>query len=307
MDTAAIRPVRYGFSLVELAIVLVILGLLVGGVLTGKALIRAAEIRSQIVQIDEYRLAANTFKEKYFYWPGDIPDPVATQLGLVARYVDGFATGQGSNGDGVIGNNGVSCASNGETILFWVDLSTKGLIRGKLSKTSPVAGNIQNFTVTGDAIAAYTPPARIGNSHYITLWSGGVYPSNPASGASYNAGDNKHYFTLAQQTQLAGSNFNPCSIRVPGMQVSTAYSIDAKVDDGMPMLGAVIAAYIHNRGKAYWAGDFGPWGGQNRPHTTAVSGSATTCYDNNNTAGQPQRYSLSYGDGMNCALTLKAF
>lgn len=40
-------PAKRGFSLVELSIVLVIVGLLAGGVLTGQTLIRAAELRAE--------------------------------------------------------------------------------------------------------------------------------------------------------------------------------------------------------------------------------------------------------------------
>ena len=62
-------PPRYhtqrGFSLVELSIVLVILGLLVGGVLGGQALIRAAEIRGVLADKDKYLAAVYTFKNKY--------------------------------------------------------------------------------------------------------------------------------------------------------------------------------------------------------------------------------------------------
>ncbi len=73
------------FTLIELAIVLVIIGLIVGGVLVGQNLINAAAIRAQITQIEKYNTAANTFRGKYGYLPGDIPDPYTTQFGLVAR------------------------------------------------------------------------------------------------------------------------------------------------------------------------------------------------------------------------------
>ena len=71
-----------GFSLVELSIVLVILGLLVGGVLGGQALIRAAEIRGVLADKDKYIAAVYTFKNKYHALPGDIPN-AATLWGLV--------------------------------------------------------------------------------------------------------------------------------------------------------------------------------------------------------------------------------
>lgn len=61
-----------GFSLVELSIVLVILGLLTGGILAGQSLIRAAELRSYITDVQRYPAAVNAFKDKYFAYPGDM-------------------------------------------------------------------------------------------------------------------------------------------------------------------------------------------------------------------------------------------
>lgn len=76
---------RSGFTLVELSIVLVIIGLVAGGVLVGRDLIAAATIRSTISQIEKYKTAVNTFRGKYGYLPGDIPADQAAQTGLAAR------------------------------------------------------------------------------------------------------------------------------------------------------------------------------------------------------------------------------
>src|ERR1700757_2208888 len=67
-------PMQRGFTLVELSIVLVIIGLLVGGVLTGQSLIRAAELRSVTEQFQRYQAATMTFRDKYFAIPGDMPN-----------------------------------------------------------------------------------------------------------------------------------------------------------------------------------------------------------------------------------------
>ena len=58
-----------GFTLVELSIVLVILGLLVGGVLTGQSLIHAAELRAVTTEHDKFVTAINTFRDKYMALP----------------------------------------------------------------------------------------------------------------------------------------------------------------------------------------------------------------------------------------------
>ena len=74
-----------GFSLVELAIVLVILGLLIGGVLSGQSLIRASELRSVTQQYQSIIAATVSFRDKYFAIPGDMNN--ASQFwGLQASY-----------------------------------------------------------------------------------------------------------------------------------------------------------------------------------------------------------------------------
>src|SRR5271156_1365895 len=89
---------RRGFTLIELSIVLVIIGLIVGGVLVGRDLIASAQVRSQITQIEKYNTATNTFRAKYGYLPGDIPDPLAFNSGFQHR---GSYAGEG-DGNGVI-------------------------------------------------------------------------------------------------------------------------------------------------------------------------------------------------------------
>ena len=58
-------PKKYGFTLIELSIVIVIIGLIVGGVLVGRDLIRASQLRGLISEVEEFKTAANTFRLKY--------------------------------------------------------------------------------------------------------------------------------------------------------------------------------------------------------------------------------------------------
>lgn len=73
---------KSAFTLIELSIVLVIIGLIIGGILTGQDLINAATIRAQVSQISEFTTAVNTFKVKYNYLPGDMPPSEASALGF---------------------------------------------------------------------------------------------------------------------------------------------------------------------------------------------------------------------------------
>ena len=90
----------HAFTLVELSIVLVIIGLIIGGVLTGQSLMRAAETRRIIADSQAYISAAQTFKDQYFYWPGDIKN--ASDFWFDATTCPTGSVTAGCNGDGRI-------------------------------------------------------------------------------------------------------------------------------------------------------------------------------------------------------------
>jgi len=73
---------QQGFTLIELSIVLVIIGLIVGGILVGQDLIKGAEIRATVAQVEKYNSAVNTFRTKFNAMPGDIPQAAAATFGL---------------------------------------------------------------------------------------------------------------------------------------------------------------------------------------------------------------------------------
>ncbi len=141
---------------------LVIIGLIVGGVLVGQDLIRAAEVRAPITQIEKYNTAVNTFRGKYGYLPGDIKDPDASSFGFMAR---GLFAGEG-DGNGVIESNHLNIASandgfhwgNGETVVFWEDLGTARLIDGTFNTATVNSEPAAN--VTGTALSLWLPQAK---------------------------------------------------------------------------------------------------------------------------------------------------
>src|SRR5574340_1236183 len=120
-----------GFTLIGIAIVLVIIGLLLGGILKGQELITQARIRNVANDFQSVIAAINLYQDRYRALPGD-------DRGAVARWTN---TGDGS-GDGILdGTYNTACnnASVTEDCLFWHHLRLAGLIGGaNTDRTQPV-------------------------------------------------------------------------------------------------------------------------------------------------------------------------
>lgn len=113
------RTSQQGFTLIEIAIVLVIIGLLLGGILKGQELITSARVRSLIQQQDGIKAAFFGFQDRYRGLPGDYAAAIQNIQGATQR----------GDGDGVI-SAGANGAGVTETFLVWEHLSRSGFING---------------------------------------------------------------------------------------------------------------------------------------------------------------------------------
>ncbi len=229
---------RRGFSLVELSIVLVILGLLVGGILAGRSLIRASELRAVTTEFDRYRTATLAFKDKYFALPGDMPN--ATSFWGKDSSMCNWATGNvgapgtcNGNGDGMI-----SVTSSLERHRFWQHMSFSALIEGDYTGLGSDSPSGWEVTPGINApISKFNPSAG---------WSASANPTPHASQFNVDYG-NAFFF---------GAKVSNSYLRAPVATPENAWNIDTKIDDGNPGSGRFLANANNSCTNAATVNDF---------------------------------------------------
>lgn len=202
-----------GFTLVELSIVIVIIGLIVAGIIGGQTLVRQAKIRALISDYNKYTAAINAFNLEYDGIPGDLSNANA------------FGIGTDGNGDKIINSQYT------ESWYSWQHLSNSGLIPG--SYTGADAGTIDY------QIGTNVPGSSFGNGVAVHLSHIGVglncllVSSFPLFGVI----DDINVITFAKpRTSSDGCPSDPF------LKVAEAHGIDNKLDDGHPDSGILYSA-----------------------------------------------------------------
>ena len=160
-----------GFTLIEVAAVLMIVGLLIAGVVKGQELINGARVRGIIQQQDGIKAAYFGFLDRYRAPPGDYAMASTNISGITAT-----AVCNNGNGDG----NGQIVVANNENILAWEHLARAGFITGTYvcanvfsvaSSPTNVYGQYLNLVYDANYVGA------AGNSRH-NLKTGGQIPSD---------------------------------------------------------------------------------------------------------------------------------
>ncbi|MCE2926945.1 MAG: prepilin-type N-terminal cleavage/methylation domain-containing protein [Rickettsiales bacterium] len=220
----------HGFTLIELSIILVIIGLLIAGILVGRDLIEAAKVRKAISQAESFTSVLNVFRVKYNALPGDISSDNAYDLGFEPR------SGERGSGD----NNGLieNCSDTGfsptvdymgcETLLIWRDLSDAKLIANSFS----MGADTTIVNLGTDQVRNYFPEVNAFENTFVMIQGKAEEVGFP--GLEDIGNKNMIVFT-GLSGSFADGRVNTHTTITP----LQAHAIDRKTDDGLPLSGKI--------------------------------------------------------------------
>jgi prepilin-type N-terminal cleavage/methylation domain-containing protein len=212
-----------GFTLLEISIVILIIGLIIAATVTAQSLVRGAQLRRMAGEYDSYLKSIKEFQDKYLALPGDMNNAVTFWGAATTANGDGSGTIGTSNLTGTpadtAGTGGI--ANAGEWFLAWQHLTLAGFIPGSYPGTGTttaivgLGGNVPASQVKG---AGWTLMFYLNTSGNAGLWS------------------DRYGHVMAFGAQSSGLYTNGAVLTG-----AEALNIDNKFDDGLPGTGKIRA------------------------------------------------------------------
>jgi prepilin-type N-terminal cleavage/methylation domain-containing protein len=218
-----------GFTLIEMSIVLIIIGLIIGGILKGQELIESARQKNFVSQTDGIKAAINSFSDRFRALPGDS-----------SRTTNICALCAGGNDNGVVGTAATNYAGiiatdadavSTEYKEFWNHLVGSGMIGG--------GSTIATATAAGNFAGGPNPSPFPGSSF---PQSGLFVTYGTHEGEGVAGQDTTGHWLRAQRYGATGGVF--AAAASPGDAIiapQRAFQLDLKYDDGRASLGRIRA------------------------------------------------------------------
>lgn len=223
------RTEQQAFTLLEMSIVIVIIGLILGGILVGQNMIKSAELNNIMVQKEQYVSAIKQFQDKYKGLPGDIYNATSFWPEDTTGDVWSGSTGsevENGNGDGKIAGAllGATVSPDGyEAHTAWRHLALAGLIEGEYTGAYESSG-----TVT------VTPGVRVPKADYADNknagWHIAYFGNNPGELYPGKYGHALFMATGSFRADVDDKDF---------MAVEDMHNLDIKFDDSHPYIGNI--------------------------------------------------------------------
>jgi len=287
MSKKSLHKKKTGFSLIELSIVLIILGLLIAGVTGGAALIKSAELRAGAVEANSWKAAVSTFVTKFENYPGDYNNNLTLggavmAAGAPASFSSGvtpkLGTGSAVGTTYFPNQNDTIEAENCEGVMAMIDLKNVGatdfipFLPGNAavaagSNTCTTANAFALPSSTGVSTTGTLNPSKIknagwtfdgavtGSANLMTIASPG--PATPGAiafpGTNYVVltGSIPSGVALSANSSIIKSNAGAATRAVAALNPVDAQALDFKVDDGRPTTGDVVGFSANNSTGAF--------------------------------------------------------
>lgn len=223
-----------GFTLVELAIVITIIGLLIGGVLKGQEMIQNARVTATVAQVNGYQAAVETFSDKYDQIPGDMSAATSRLPGCSAanfcfdgngnNRIGAYAGPSAPKSNVMDSQAGTIAMPDVETTMFWKHLAMADLISGVNPNADP------------------EEPAW-GQTHPSSVFAGGFHAAhgqtNTGTGSPITGLGGNGLIVVLRNSQT-GLGHNELSTLMAPVAPIYGQQIDKKMDDGDRIRGWVI-------------------------------------------------------------------
>ena len=230
---------KRGFTIIEISIVVVIVGLLIGGILIGVSIMESARVNAQVRQLQKFDIAISNFRGSYHYLPGDMPNATDHFGAVVGSCTTVAGTGtQTCDGDG---DGKIDYVNTDDSTLeswrAWEHLSHANLLDVEYTGIQGTSCTYGSTCIEPDI---NVPQAAMGEDLGISLFS------FPAATAAWAINTEQTVYAIGHKTNTSNAAWQG-RWWGQGLTPSQAIALDIKMDNGDPISGRV----VHMNGGAY--------------------------------------------------------